>query len=187
MNSSCVTAHKMSLRSELLAARRALTDEQRSDAAEKIGLQVINWVARCAIKTLAVYSPLRDEPDLTATWSALAASGVALALPVVVANDAPLCFVAWQPGQAMVRDALGVAIPALPHRPIRPEALCIPCLGITPQRMRLGYGGGFYDRTLAALPSATAVGIAFDCCKTEFAAEAHDIALHAVITESTQF
>ena len=147
----------------------------------------MNWVARCAIKTLAVYSPLRDEPDLTTTWVALAASGVALALPIIVANDAPLCFVAWQPGQPMVRDAYGVAIPALPHRSITPEALCIPCLGITPQRMRLGYGGGFYDRTLAVLPSVTSVGIAFDCCKTEFEAQTHDIALHVVITESTVF
>ncbi len=187
MNSSEVVALKSDLRARLLAARRAIPDAQRSDAVEKIGSQVIAWVKRNAIKTLAVYSPIRSEPDLTPVWLVLATGGITLALPTVIDNDAPLAFVMWQPAQTMVRDAFGVAIPAPPHRLITPEAMLIPCLGITPQRIRLGYGGGFYDRTLATLPSVLTVGIAFDCCTTDFVAQSHDIALRAVITESGMF
>jgi 5-formyltetrahydrofolate cyclo-ligase len=187
MNSADVAAHKTVLRAGLLTARNALTDSERNDATGRIGMHVLNWVSRGGVKTLAVYSPMRGEPDLKDTWRAVAAAGIELALPVVVAIDAPLNFVAWEPGQAMVRDGFGVKIPALPQRPVIPQAILIPCLGITPQRVRLGYGGGFYDRTLAALPMATAVGIAFDCCRTDFKAQAHDIALHTVITESGLF
>ena len=172
------------LRSALLAARNALSHEARNTASRNIGIHVLTWVQRCDIKTLAVYSPIRGEPDLTATWSALAAAGIKLALPMVVAADTPLQFVEWTPGQPMMRDAFGVNIPVSPHRLVTPTTILIPCLGFTLERIRLGYGGGFYDRTLAALSSANTVGIAFDCGRVSFDAQAHDIALRAIITES---
>lgn len=187
INSLQVASHKAALRSEMLAARRALTTLQRNDAEEKIQSHVIHWVTTRAIQTLAVYSPIRSEPDLMAAWSTMSAAGIALALPVVVASDAPLRFVAWQPGEPMACDAFGVAVPALPHRHVTPDAIAVPCLGITPQRFRLGYGGGFYDRTLALLRAVPAIGITFDCNKTDFEAQAHDIALQVVITESGLF
>lgn len=187
INASKVAAYKMALRTEMLAVRRALTEPQRKDAVEKIGSGLADWITARAIKTLAVYSPIRGEPDLMTTWTALSAAGIALALPIVVAPDASLAFVAWQPGAAMMRDAFGVAIPALPHRHVIPDAIAVPCLGITPQRIRLGYGGGFYDRTLAQLQSVTSIGIAFDCNRIDFEAQAHDIALQAVVTESGVF
>jgi 5-formyltetrahydrofolate cyclo-ligase len=87
----------------------------------------------------------------------------------------------------MMCDAFGVAIPALPHRHVIPDAIAVPCLGINSQRIRLGYGGGFYDRTLALLQSVITIGIAFDCNRVDFAAQPHDIALQAVITESGEF
>jgi 5,10-methenyltetrahydrofolate synthetase len=60
----------------------------------------------------------------------------------------------------------------------------IPCAGFSPQRTRLGYGGGFYDRTLAVTPRPLAIGIAYQCLAASFAADPHDIALDAIITES---
>ena len=186
-NALNVAAHKAALRTEMLVARRALTDLQRKDAVEKIGSVLVDWITARAIKTLAVYSPLPGEPDLMITWATLSAAGIALALPVVITNNAPLAFVAWQPGDVMTRDAFGVAIPALPHRHVTPDALVVPCLGITPQRIRLGYGGGFYDRTLAVMPSVITIGIAFDCNRIYFTAQAHDVALQAVVTESGVF
>lgn len=181
--SSDTAAHKRALRSSLLAARKALTPAIRDAAAAQIGRHLLDWISQRGVTSIAVYMPMRGEPDLTHTWSALAASGVKLCLPIVTARDAPLSFAVWQPDQSMARDCIGIAVPAPPHRPCVPQALVIPCLGITPQRFRLGYGGGFYDRTLAILPSVTTVGIAFDCCMTEFSHQSHDIAMHAVITE----
>jgi 5-formyltetrahydrofolate cyclo-ligase len=71
INASKVAAHKAALRSEMLAARRALTDIERNDAVEKIGFGLADWVAARTIKTLAVYSPIRGEPDLMATWKTM--------------------------------------------------------------------------------------------------------------------
>jgi 5,10-methenyltetrahydrofolate synthetase len=59
----------------------------------------------------------------------------------------------------------------------------LPCVGFNGQRMRLGYGGGFYDRTLAAVPRPLALGVAYSCARADFAGEAHDIALDAIFTE----
>ena len=184
MNSKDGALRKTLLRANLLPTRSALKDADREAATSKIGAQVLQWARHRDIKTLAVYSPIRGEPDLTATWSALADAGIELALPIVVADDAPLEFVGWHPGQPMIRDRYGISVPAQPRQSANPTTMLIPCLGFTAQRLRLGYGGGFYDRTLAAFPLANTVGIAFDCCRVSFDAQVHDIALQAIITES---
>jgi 5-formyltetrahydrofolate cyclo-ligase len=132
---------------------------------------------------LGVYWPLRGEPDLAPAYATLADSGVRLALPVVVERDCALEFAAWTPGEALVRDAMGVAIPAELRMVARPQALLIPCLGFNRGRYRLGYGGGFYDRTLEAQPRPLTVGVAYRCLQADFASAPHDVALDLVITE----
>jgi 5-formyltetrahydrofolate cyclo-ligase len=106
---------------------------------------------------------------------------------VVAAKDAPLRFAAWTPGDAVVRDMMGVSIPAPPQRIVQPQALLIPCVGFTSGRVRLGYGGGFYDRTLAMSPRPLAIGIAYSIARTTFAHAPHDAVLDLVITESSCF
>jgi 5-formyltetrahydrofolate cyclo-ligase len=179
---------KAALRKTLLAARARIDpqDKARWDAA--IGAQVLAWWrARRGEKTddaaLGVYWPLRGEPDLAHAYAALAADGVRLALPVVLERDAALGFAQWTPGEALVRDAMGVAVPAALRMIGRPDALLIPCLGFNAQRFRLGYGGGFYDRTLEAHPRPLTVGVAYRCLRADFASAPHDVALDLVITE----
>jgi len=127
---------------------------------------------------------MQDEPDLRAAFAQLAARGVKLALPVVTAPAAPLAFAAWAPGDALVKDALGVSVPASLDLVPCPQALLIPCVGFNAARFRLGYGGGYYDRTLAVVPRPLTVGIAYACLAASFDAAPHDIALDTILTES---
>lgn len=176
--------HKAVLRAQLLGVRKALDEGQRSTACAAIGQRLLEWQAANGATTLAVYWPIRGEPDLADAYRQLAGRGIQLALPITSGPTAPLTFAAWVPGQPMMPDAFGVPVPAGPPRTLVPDAILVPCVGINAQRYRLGYGGGMYDRTLALLPSVPAIGIAFDCARTDFAAAPHDVRLHAVITES---
>ena len=175
---------KALLRKTLLGLRRELAAETRVRWDSAIGAHVVGWWRSNPVPALGVYWPLQGEPDLTAAYAQLAALGVRLALPVVQKKDAPLVFSTWQPGEAMLKDSMGVAIPASLRIEAMPQAILVPCLGFNPQRLRLGYGGGFYDRTLAGLPRPATLGVAYACLAAPFAGDAHDIALDAIITEN---
>ncbi|SHH39454.1 5-formyltetrahydrofolate cyclo-ligase [Massilia sp. CF038] len=181
------TMEKAALRKALLAARAALTPMQKAAFDAAICARVLAWwEANLAGSNavLGVYWPLRGEPDLAPAYAALSARGAALALPVVLERDAALGFAAWTPGEALLRDAMGVAVPAALRMVARPPALLIPCLGFNAGRFRLGYGGGYYDRTLAPLPRPLTVGVAYTCLAADFASAAHDVALDLIITEA---
>lgn len=175
---------KGALRKRLLAARTAIGPADKARFDEAIGQQVLAWVARHGIREIGVYWPLKGEPQLAATYAALAEAGVQLALPVVVARDAALGFARWQPGEAMVKDGMGVAVPAALAMVARPGALLIPCLGFNRARFRLGYGGGYYDRTLEKTPRPLTAGVAYACLEAQFASAPHDVALDTIITET---
>ncbi|CAN5488468.1 5-formyltetrahydrofolate cyclo-ligase [soil metagenome] len=174
---------KSALRESLLASRRAIDTELRSQWDAAIAGRVLAWANRQAPQSLGVYWPIRGEPDLRAAYAELARRGVRLSLPVITGKVAPLEFAPWTPGDAMVKDALGVSIPASITSLVKPDALLIPCVGFSPARIRLGYGGGFYDRTLAALPKLHAVGIAYSNALALFDADPHDVGLDLIITE----
>ena len=175
---------KAVLRTQLLAARRAIDPTTRPVWDARIGAHVLDWCARNAVRALAVYWPLRGEPDLRPAYAALAARGVRLALPVVLEKDAPLGFADWLPGEAMHKDGMGVAVPARLRALPCPPALLVPCLGFNGTRLRLGYGGGYYDRTLAPTPRPLTAGIAYACLAAAFDGDQHDIALDIVLTEN---
>lgn len=166
------------------ARRRALdpADKARFDAA--ICARLVQWWERERPATVAVYWPLKGEPELGPAYARLAALGVRLALPVVVRRDAALEFTEWTPGEEMIKDEMGVAIPAHARMAPEPQAIVIPCLGYNEERYRLGYGGGYYDRTLEAIPRPATVGVAYSFSKLEFPGAAHDVALDIIITEA---
>ncbi|XLZ68353.1 5-formyltetrahydrofolate cyclo-ligase [Massilia sp. SR12] len=164
--------------------RRALAPETRARWDREIGAKVVQWWRESGVGAVGVYWPLRDEPDLHACYAELAGLGVKLLLPVVLEKHAPLAFAEWQIGEPMVKDKMGVAVPAdLRLVPEYPPALIVPCLGFNAQGYRLGYGGGFYDRTLAREPRPATVGVAYRCLVAEFASDGHDVALDRVLTE----
>ncbi|MGE5622623.1 MAG: 5-formyltetrahydrofolate cyclo-ligase [Bacillota bacterium] len=179
------TLDKASLRRMLLANRQAIPAEVRQQWDAAIGARVLAWWNANPVRSLGVYWPIRNEPDLRTLYQTLARRGVQLGLPTVTARDAPLRFICWQPGDALVKDGFGAMVPQEASIALKPEALLIPCVGFNRDNFRLGYGGGFYDRTLAGAPRPATVGVAYECCRAEFGADVFDIPLDAVITEQS--
>jgi 5-formyltetrahydrofolate cyclo-ligase len=170
-------------RVELLAARAALTD--RAEREKVLCNRVTRWLRTMPVARLGFFWPVRGEPDLTAVvaqWLA-AAPGRSAGLPVVVGDQ--LEFAPWSPGVPMEKGAFGIPVPARNAR-MAPQLLLIPCLGIDALRYRLGYGGGFYDRTLAGLKvKPVTVGIGFDVARiASIGPKPHDVRLELAITES---
>ena len=178
-------AAKAALRKHLKAQRASLDGADKPGRDRRIGAQVLAWWRRTRPPLLAVYWPLSGEPDLSETYRTLALEGAALALPVVVERHAPLAFAAWSPGEEMVLDPMGVAVPAQLRTVARPPALLVPCLGFNEHGYRLGYGGGFYDRTLEGGVKPATLGIAYACQAADFEADAHDVPLDLIVTEDT--
>jgi 5-formyltetrahydrofolate cyclo-ligase len=171
------------LRARLIAARLELGD--REVRSRFIADRLLRWLRTMPMQRLAFYWPIRAEPDVTAaivTWLAEDTSRQA-ALPVIAGQV--LEFAPWHPRAAMAAGPMGVQVPDTKER-IKPQLLVIPCVGIDEQRYRLGYGGGFYDRTLArAKVRPSTVGIGFDCSRVpSISPLPHDIRLDLGITES---
>lgn len=133
---------------------------------------------------LAGYMPMRGEAD---PLPAMAAHRGGVCVPVIVARGAPLAFRAWTPDAAMVAGDFGALVPAEGAWCV-PEVLIVPLLAFDGRGMRLGYGGGFYDRTLAGLRAGgavLAVGLAFGAQEVpEVPTEPTDAPLDAVLTEA---
>jgi 5,10-methenyltetrahydrofolate synthetase len=175
--------NKTDIRRELLAARTALPVERRADLDSAIAAKILDWWMESSIASLGVYWPMRGEPDLHPLYAELTVRGVQLALPLAELNE-PLRFVPWRPGEMIVRDRFGAGVPAVTRDAIQPQALIIPCVGFNAQRFRLGYGGGFYDRTLAQPPRPYTIGVAYALGERHFEADEHDVPLDQVVTES---
>ncbi len=126
-----------------------------------------------------------DEADPRALARALAARGCRLALPVVVRPKAPLYFRAWREGDGLTVHAFGMHEPAATAPQLVPDLLLVPLLAFDARGHRLGYGGGFYDRTLASLAAKLAVGVAFAGQETDaLPDQPHDHPLDMVVTET---
>ncbi len=114
---------------------------------------------------LAAYWPIRDEIDPRAALEALHGLGHRCCLPVVTGPGAPLLFRAWRPGDALATAPFGTRVPRDAAPEVVPEVLLVPLLAFDARGYRLGYGGGYYDRTLAALraanPATLALGLAY--------------------------
>ena len=114
---------------------------------------------------------------------ALHARGHRLALPVTPPRGAALAFRAWAPGDALAEGPLGTREPA-GGEPVTPDWLIVPLLAFDRTGARLGQGGGHYDRTLAGLPGATAIGVAYAAQEVpEVPVGPHDVRLAAIATE----
>lgn len=170
-------------RRQLRARRAAISAGERAAGDARIAAALDALIATVAPRVLAAYWPMRDEPDLRGCFDAWVARGVVVALPRVAAPGAALAFGRWTPGVEMAPGAHGTREPR-PFDEVVPDTLLLPCVGFDARGFRLGYGGGYYDRTLAALAGARAVGVAYDACEmTGFDAGPHERPLDWVVTD----
>jgi len=156
---------KRILRGAMLAWRGGLSEEERRAAA--LGL-VETWRYEQPVEPPAVVAgfwPMAEELDIRPLMIELINQGCQVALPVVVAKKRPLVFRAWRPGDPLEAGAFGTLQPTARRAVVEPEVLIVPLLAVDEEGWRLGYGGGFYDRTLEALRArkrVIAVGVGFN-------------------------
>ncbi len=162
------------LRRRLLAARDRLAPSERRAAAAAITAR-LHGRLRTTTGAIALYWPIRGEPDLRPLAAVLAAEGRTLALPVIVARRAPMVFRRWRVGRPLVRGVWDIPIPPADEAELDPEVVVVPVVGVGPAGHRLGYGGGYYDRTLARRRPRLVVGVGHRGARlARFAAAPHD-------------
>jgi 5-formyltetrahydrofolate cyclo-ligase len=146
---AAVMSAKKALRSTALETRARVLAGRRDALSAAIARNGIAFATPADGAAVAGFASMADEIDTAPLLSRLDREGFALALPVMRGKAAPLLFRAYRPGDAMGSGRWGIAEP-LPERPERtPDVLLVPLLAFDAQGRRLGYGGGYYDRTIA--------------------------------------
>ena len=170
---------KADIRASMRAARKQMNQPERiADMAKHVDLLPAGQV-------VALYRAIGAEVPTDVLASVLAQQGRTLCLPVVVSREEAMVFRLWSPGDPLEDDIAGCPAPLDLATEIMPDLVITPLVAFDAAGQRLGQGGGYYDRTFAALPDAIRVGLAF--AEQEIAAlpvEAHDIRLHGVLTEN---
>lgn len=176
-DAATLTDLKAAARTAAFARRKAAHAVRTPAAADSLCAELRRFAGRA----LAGYMPMRTEIDCL---PAMAAHDGPVAVPVILGPGQPLRFRRWTPASRMVTGDFGALIPVTGDW-IVPEVLVVPLVAFDRRGYRLGYGGGFYDRTLAAWPTVTAIGVAYDACEIEsFVPAAHDRRLAAIVTET---
>jgi 5-formyltetrahydrofolate cyclo-ligase len=181
---SAVRDVRKAKRAELLQRRSALRFRDRERYGESLTAHLIATLNLADYPVLGFYWPIRAELDLRNFARRHVEGGGIVALPVVVEKNAPVEFWQWEPGAAMQRGLWNIPVPA-ERRVVVPNALLIPLVGYDAAGYRLGYGGGYYDRTLAAAaPRPLCVGVGYD--EAELATihpQPHDVPMDLIVTE----
>jgi 5-formyltetrahydrofolate cyclo-ligase len=184
-----VRAWRKAQRETLIAQRLSIPRDERARRDEAITARLRHLLpAPEGQRSIGVYWPFKGEYDPRPLMRSLHDLGVRLALPVVVERARPLVFREWWPGIRMVPGIWGIPVPAEGDA-VLPDALLAPLVGFDARGHRLGYGGGYYDRTLAALPERPLViGVGFEPSGMEtIHPQPHDIPMDLIVTERRTF
>jgi 5-formyltetrahydrofolate cyclo-ligase len=182
------SAWRRAERRRLIAERLAMAPAARAAAGAAIGVALAARFPPGSLALVAGYWPIRAEYDALDYLRRTIDAGAAAALPVVIGPGAPLEFRLWTPQTRMEPGRWITQHPALGPA-VAPTALLIPLVGFDAAGHRLGYGGGFYDRTLAALePRPLAIGIGFELARlASIDPGPHDAPMDVIITEAGVF
>jgi 5,10-methenyltetrahydrofolate synthetase len=174
------------MRDDLIQRRTALSSEIRRTLGESACARLVEAVDLRAFAVLGICWPIRGEFDVRGIAKQFLASGGQVALPVVVQRSAPVEFWRWHPGIPMQTGVWNIPIPK--QRDIlTPDAVIVPLVGFDGSGYRLGYGGGYFDRTLAsAVPRPFAIGLGYaDSALQTIYPQPHDIPMNLIVTDQS--
>jgi 5-formyltetrahydrofolate cyclo-ligase len=179
---------KRAARTRALARRAEAFAAHGATTGELLAAHGLSFLQIAPGAVVSGFSAIRDEIDPAALLARLGGEGYRLCLPVMQGKGLPLVFRAWSRGDAMGKVQWGIAEP-LPDKPVlEPDVVLVPLLAFDATGYRLGYGGGFYDRTLArlrAIKPVVAVGVAYDELKVDAVPhQVYDQPLDWVLTPS---
>jgi 5-formyltetrahydrofolate cyclo-ligase len=182
-----LAAWRKAERARLLSAREAMPVAERRTKNERITRFVIDGFPCLRGRSIGFCWPYKAEPDVRFAIRHFRDLGSTAALPVVLARAAPLEFREWWPGVTTTPGVFDLPVPQ--SAVVHPAALLVPPIGFGSSGFRLGYGGGYFDRTLAALsPRPLAIAIAFEVSRMEtIHPQPHDIAMDFIVTENGIF
>ncbi|MEC9344437.1 MAG: 5-formyltetrahydrofolate cyclo-ligase [Pseudomonadota bacterium] len=172
-------------RARLIERRLALPAQDRRRHEAFIAAHLLEAMGPLEGRVVSAYWAFRGEPNLYPLLSEVIARGGRCALPVVTARGEPLVFRSWAPGDRLDRGVWNIPIPPADAPRLVPDIVIAPVVGFDRAGYRLGYGGGFFDRTLAKLvprPRVFGVGYSLAAIPTIYP-QWHDIAMDCVITE----
>ena len=178
-----ITAWRKAKRAELITARLAVPVEERERVAAQVA-EVLDQLIDFALRpTVSLYWPFRGELDLREWMHRAHARGAQIALPVVAAKSQPMVFREWAPGCKMERGIWKIPVPSESNI-VTPTVVVSPLVGHDPDCFRLGYGGGFFDRTLLALsPRPMVIGVGHPCSSIPtIYSQPHDIPMDVIVT-----
>jgi 5-formyltetrahydrofolate cyclo-ligase len=177
-------------RERLRAERMLLRQEQRSTIAEALIAELDRYLEDALGdpegRIISGYWPIKGEPDLRPWLASMIERGATVALPVVVVPSSPLVFRHWTPETKMERGNWNIPVPPADSQELVPEIALAPLVGWDSRGYRLGYGGGYFDRTLASLsprPHVIGVGLQSAHIGTIYP-QPHDIRMSAIVTEA---
>lgn len=186
MIDAAIEEAKAGLRAMAHKRRAAIYSDARVEAAKSAAQHFLASAALRPGEIIAAYWPIRDELDCKPVLTRLVDSGQPVCLPVVRGDDQPLELRLWEEGAPLYPSGFGTLAPPEDAPLVVPDVILMPLLGFDKAGTRLGYGGGYYDRTLAALErKPRLIGYAFACQELDrVPREAHDVPLDAVVTEA---
>ncbi|WP_112603082.1 5-formyltetrahydrofolate cyclo-ligase (plasmid) [Rhizobium sp. WW22] len=182
---SDIFAWRKMQRQRLIDDRKALPSAQRKAYTRSIADHLDQIVGDVSGKCISLFWPFLGESDLREWMAAATARGADCLLPVVVAKATPLVFRSWKMGERLERGVWNIPVPAEGKEAI-PDIVIAPLVGFDPYCYRLGYGGGFFDRTLAALErKPLVIGVGFESQAIDTIRPlAHDIPMDVIITQT---
>ena len=171
-------------RKRLIEDRMGMSQAERQARSARIAEQLDQTIKQFAGRIIGTYWPFRGEPDLRGWGIEVAERGGRIALPVVIQKGWPLEYRIWTPGDPLERGVWNILVPARGPA-VQPDVVIAPLVGFDAQKYRLGYGGGFFDRTLAAMPrKPRAIGIGYAQSRlATIYPQPHDIAMDTIITD----
>jgi 5-formyltetrahydrofolate cyclo-ligase len=171
-------------RARLIEARLAVSADERKAHAERITETVAARLGDVSGKVVSLYWPFRGEPDLRPWMADLTQNGATAALPIAIALGQPLVFRTYRPGDRLERGVWNIPVP-VDGAVVMPDIVIAPVVGFDAGNYRLGYGGGFFDRTLAAMPKTPVkIGVGYELQRIEsIRPQPYDIPMDFVVTE----